>query len=71
MPTSETEAAEDLAARIEAAGMTAASVARLLGRSPLWVQRRLNRTTRLRVDDYNLISECIDKEIGSKAAYRQ
>lgn len=67
MPTSETEAAEDLAARIEAAGMTAASVARLLGRSPLWVQRRLNRTTRLRVDDYNLISECIDKEIGSKA----
>ena len=67
MPTSETEAAEDLAARIEAAGMTGASVARLLGRSPLWVQRRLNRTTRLRVDDYNLISECIDKEIGSKA----
>lgn len=67
MPTSETEAAEDLAARIEAAGMTAASVARLLGRSPLWVQRRLNRTTRLRVDDYNLISECIDKEVGAKA----
>ena len=67
MPTSETEAAEDLAARIEAAGMTAASVARLLGRSPLWVQRRLNRTTRLRVDDYNLISECIDKEVGAQA----
>lgn len=67
MPTSESEAAEDLAARIEAAGMTAASVARLLGRSPLWVQRRLNRTTRLRVDDYNLIVDCIDKDVAARA----
>lgn len=67
MPKSESEAAEDLAARIEAAGMTAASVARLLGRSPLWVQRRLNQTTRLRLDDYNLIVECIARESTATA----
>ena len=61
MPKSESEAAEELAALIEEAGLTAAGVARKLGRSPLWVQRRVNKTTRLRVDDYNLIVDCINQ----------
>lgn len=61
MPTSESEAREALAKRFKDSGTPIQAVADRLGTSYLWVWRRLNGKTSMKVDDYNAIFEALDQ----------
>lgn len=62
MPTSNDDAARELRELAKKASLTGSSLARKVGKSPRWVQRRFNGDTRLSVDDYNLLRNAIEKQ---------
>lgn len=59
MPTSNLEAASELARMSSERGLNATDIARMLGKDSLWVWRRLNGKTPMRIDDYSLLKEAI------------
>lgn len=66
MPLSNNEAREKLQKLLVAEERDAAWVAARIGKSYLWVWRRLNGKTRIQVDDYPLILSAFNREPAQK-----
>lgn len=57
MPSSQAELHAEFVAIIERRGLDAAAAGRVVGKSRLWVWRRIQKKTRVQLDDFNLVLE--------------